>query len=231
MMACQPKNKEENQARPAAQAETVKTMPENKGDYGTQVKGHYNKTDDAWISENPFYETVHFEGSDFASIKRLTDNEDEPNMGLISKQGKIVVSTKYDGIAIGFTDGFCQVALGQNWGLVNDKGEEILKPLYGDIMAEKDGIFRISKDNKYGFADKTGKILVEPKYESVDYAGSGLFFFMKEPARWGLKNFREEIIVQPEFTFTNDFVDGKVVLQKSGGEEYTVYTDGRVVKK
>lgn len=229
-MACQPKNKED-QTNPETKTETAKAIPEAKEDYGTQVKGHYDKSQDAWISEDPFYETVYFEGSDFASIRRLVDNEDEPNMGLINKQGKIVVSTKYSGVSVGFTDGFCQVASGRNWGMVNDKGEEILKPVYGDVTAEKDGIFRISKDSKYGFADKTGKILVEPKYESVDYAGNGLFFFMKEPARWGLKNFKEEVIVQPEFTFTQDFVDGKTVLQKPDGEEYIVYTDGRVVKK
>lgn len=231
LLSCQSKNKEEVKSTKTAPVETTQTVQKDSGDYGKQVKGHYDKKEDAWISEDPFYESVYFNGSDFGSVQRLVDNEDEPNMGLINKQGKIVVSTKYNGMSIGFTDGFCKVGLNNNWGLVDDKGKEILPPVYSDIQADKDGIFRISKDGKFGFADQTGKVLIPPKYESVEYAGDGLFFFMKEPSRWGVKNFKEEIIVQPEFTYTSKFVNGKTVLQKEDGEDYIVYTSGKVVKK
>lgn len=232
LLSCQSKNKEEEKSiQRASTPEINKTIRQSTGDYGVQVKGHYDNKEDAWISTDPYYESVYFKGSDFESVRRLVDNEDEPNLGLIDKQGRIAVATQYNGISIGFTNGFCEVGLGNDWGLVNDKGQEILPPVYSDIHAEKDGIFRISKGEKYGFADHTGKVLIPPKYESVAYAGNGLFFFMKEPAKWGLKNFKEEVIVQPEFTSTSEFVNGKMVLQKDGGEEYVVYANGKVVKK
>ncbi|KFF13044.1 hypothetical protein IW15_09755 [Chryseobacterium soli] len=231
VLSCQSKNKEEGNTTKPAATQAAKPAQKEVNDYGKQVKGHYDKKEDAWISEDPFYDSVYFNGSDFESVRRLVDNEDEPNMGLIDKQGKIVVATKYDGISIGFTNGFCQVGLDHNWGIVDDKGKEILPPVYSDIQAEKDGIFRISKDNKYGFADKIGKILVPPTYESVSYAGEGLFFFMKAPAQWGVKNFKEEVVVQPEFTNTGEFVNGKTVVQKKDGQDYVVYANGNVVKK
>lgn len=232
LLSCHSKNKEEETSvQGTSTAEVPKTIQQSAGDYGVQVKGHYDKKEDAWISTDPYYESVYFNGSDFESVRRLVDNEDEPNMGLIDKQGKIMVATKYAGISVGFTNGFCQVGLGHNWGIVDDRGKEILPPIYSDIQVEKDGVFRISKDNTYGFADKTGKILVPPTYQSVSYAGEGLFFFMKAPVQWGVKNFKEEVVIQPEFTNTGEFVNGKTILQKKDGHEYVVYTNGKVVKK
>ena len=236
LISCQQKNEDVKQVENKEPVEitTSKKITTSKNssinDFGKQVKGHYNKEEDSWISEDPFYESASFQGGDYASIYRLTDNEDEPHLGLIDKKGTIVVSTKYLGLAIGFVNGFCEVTLDKT-GMVDDKGKEILPPIYDGIDFAKDNLFVITKDGKKGFADATGKVLVQPKYQGATYAGDGLFFYMKEPQRWGLKNFKEKVVVQPEFTSTSEFINGKVVLQKDGGEEYIVYSSGKVVKK
>lgn len=230
LISCQQKNTDVKQVENKEPVEITTSKNSGINDFGKQVNGHYNKEEDSWISEDPFYESVNFGGGDYASIYRLTDNEDEPHLGLIDKKGKIVVSTKYSGLSIGFVNGFCEVSLDKK-GMVDDKGKEILPPIYDWIDLAKDNLFIINKDGKNGFADATGKVLVRPKYQGASYAGDGLFFYMKEPQRWGLKNFKEEVVVQPEFTSTSEFINGKVVLQKDGGEEYIVYSNGKVVKK
>lgn len=229
LTSCQKNNKEAEQLNNNKPTDITISKVSEINDFGKQVKGHYSKEEDSWISEDAFYESASFDGNKYASIYRLTDNDDEPHLGLINKLGKIVVSTKYSGLSIGFVNGFCEVSLDKK-GMVDDKGREILPTIYDWIDFAKDNLFVINKDGKNGFADYTGKVLVQPKYQGATYAGNGLFFFMKEPQRWGLMNFKEEVVVQPEFTFTSEFVNGKVVLQKDGGEEYTVYSTGKVVK-
>ncbi len=230
LLSCQQNTREVKQQAKGEPAQVTAPKTAAADDFGKQVKGHYSKKDDSWISEDPFYESADFSGSDYASIHRLTDNEDEPHLGLIDKKGKIVVSTKYSGLSIGFVNSLCEVSL-EKKGMVNDKGQEILPPVYDWIQVAKDNLLIINKDGKSGFADTTGKVLVQPKYPGASYAGDGLFFYMKEPQRWGLRNLKDEIIVEPEFTFTSEFVNGKTVLQKDGGDEYIVYSSGKVVKK
>jgi hypothetical protein len=229
-ISCQQKGKDAEPKKRKEPVEAAASKMPVTNDFGKQVKGHYSTKDDAWISEDPFYESAYFEGSDYATFYRLTDNQDEPHMGLIDKKGKIVVATKYSGLTIGFVNGLCEVSLDKK-GMVNDKGQEILPPVYDWIDHAKDNLLVINKDGKNGFADTTGKVLIPPKYQGASYAGDGLFFYMKEPQRWGLRNLKDEIIVQPEFTFTSEFVNGKTVLQKNGGDEYVVYSSGKVVKK
>ncbi len=230
VLFCQQKNKDVEQEKKEQPIEIAASEKNGIDDFGKKISGHYSKEDDSWISKDPFYESANFSGSDYASIYRLTDNEDEPHMGLIDKQGKIVVATKYSGLSIGFVNGLCEVSL-EKKGMVNDKGREVLPPVYDWIEHAKDNLLIINRDGKSGFADITGRVLIEPKYKGASYAGDGLFFYMKEPQRWGLRNLKDEIIVNPEFTSTSEFVNGKVILQKDGGEEYTVYSSGTVVKK
>ena len=229
ILSCQQNTREVTQQKKEEPAQVTASKTAVTDDFGKQVKGHYSEEDDSWISEDPFYESANFGGSD-ASIYRLTDNEDEPHLGLVDKKGRIAVSTKYSGLSIGFTDGLCEVAL-EKKGMVNDKGQEILPPVYDWIDLAKDNLLIINKDGRSGFADRTGKVLIQPKYQGASYAGDGLFFYMKEPQRWGLRNLKDEIIVEPEFTSTSAFINGKTVLQKDGGDEYIIYSSGKVVKK
>jgi len=230
ILSCQQNTREVTQQKKEEPAQVTASKTAVTDDFGKQVKGHYSEEDDSWISEDPFYESANFSGSDYASIYRLTDNEDEPHLGLVDKKGRIAVSTKYSGLSIGFTDGLCEVAL-EKKGMVNDKGQEILPPVYDWIDLAKDNLLIINKDGRSGFADRTGKVLIQPKYQGASYAGDGLFFYMKEPQRWGLRNLKDEIIVEPEFTSTSAFINGKTVLQKDGGDEYIIYSSGKVVKK
>jgi hypothetical protein len=68
-------------------------------------------------------------------------------------------------------------------------------------------------------------------YAEVTPAKEGMVAFMVEPQRWGYLNLKNEIVIKPEFTLSAAFENGKVILQKSDGEDYIVYKDGRVKKK
>ena len=103
-----------------------------------------------------------------------------------------------------------RVELDDKVGLLNFKGEVLIKAKYRDITAKN--TFNFSRDltgvgyelkeivksePKYGFADNTGKILLSPKYESIiktDTSFDDYYLIVQEKGRKGLfKNNRRLI--------------------------------------
>ena len=69
------------------------------------------------------------------------------------------------------------------------------------------------------------------KYQSLDLVGDSLIMFFSESQKWGILNYKNEIIVEPLFTSPNIFKNGKTILQQADGENYTVYINGKVEKQ
>ena len=53
-------------------------------------------------------------------------------------------------------------------GVVNNRGEIILPPVYQNIMCGKSGYIFINIEKKWGIADTLGKIIIAPKYDNVN---------------------------------------------------------------
>lgn len=198
-----------------------------------KIRGYMDKNTNTWICEDSLYITESFGDSitQHCPIMKL-DSEGNPiSMGLINRQGEVVVPIIYDGLRAGFTDSVCQVNKDNKLGLVNFEGKEIVAPTY-KYLAEKaeDGLLRVGKDDLYGMINLKGEIVIPVMYKEADVANEGLVAVMIEPQRWGYVNHKNEMIVKPEFTFVGKFENGKVVLQKADGDDYTVYKDGKVVK-
>ena len=51
------------------------------------------------------------------------------------------------------------------YGLKDNKGKIIVKPLYDEVQETSYGLFIIVKNNKLGLIDNNGRILVSPRYE------------------------------------------------------------------
>lgn len=56
---------------------------------------------------------------------------------------------------------------GEKWGILNKKGEEVLKPEYDEIGEFDQGITYILKGKQYGLINEQMDILLEPKYVAV----------------------------------------------------------------
>lgn len=198
-----------------------------------KLKGYMDNNSNTWMCEDSSYVTESFGDSitEHATAMKLDMDENPLSMGLINRQGEIIVPIIYDGLRVGFTDGLCQVNKDNKWGLVNLEGKEIVAPTY-KYLAEKaeDGLFRAGNDDLYGMINGKGEIVIPIMYKEAEVANEGLIAVMIEPQRWGYINHKNEMIVKPEFTFVGKFENGKVVLQKADGEDYTVYKDGKVVK-
>lgn len=61
------------------------------------------------------------------------------------------------------------------WGVINEKGLQILIPKYAKIEPFKNGAAKVSVTTLRGVVDLDGNVIIEPKYEYIHYVGEGLF--------------------------------------------------------
>ena len=84
----------------------------------------------------------------------------------------------YDGFyqeATEFKHGVAVVQVNGKWGIINQKGIEIIPPKYDKIESFEDGYAKVRIQGFNGLASLNGDLIVQPDYEYISYAGEGLF--------------------------------------------------------
>ena len=84
----------------------------------------------------------------------------------------------YDGYyqkASEFRHGVAVVQLNGRWGIINQKGIEIIPPKYDQIESFKEGYAKVRIKGFNGLTNLKGELIVNPNYEYITYAGEGLF--------------------------------------------------------
>ncbi|MFT7604891.1 MAG: hypothetical protein ACI8VT_002484, partial [Saprospiraceae bacterium] len=61
------------------------------------------------------------------------------------------------------------------WGIINQKGIELIPPKYDKIENFKDGYARVRIQQFSGLSNLSGELIVQPNYEYISYAGDGIF--------------------------------------------------------
>ncbi len=84
----------------------------------------------------------------------------------------------YDGYyerATEFKHGVAVVQVDGKWGIINQKGIEIIPPKYDKIENFEEGYAKVRIQGFNGLASLDGDLIVQPDYEYISYAGDGLF--------------------------------------------------------
>lgn len=84
----------------------------------------------------------------------------------------------YDGYyqeARRFQNGVAVVRLGDKWGIVNQKGINVIPPKYDKIEDFEGGYARVRVKGFYGLTNLQGEFIVSPDFEHISYAGGGIF--------------------------------------------------------
>jgi hypothetical protein len=90
--------------------------------------------------------------------------------------------------ATAFKHGVAFVKQNGKWGVVNEKGKEILPAIYDQVDYEwyqKTLMFSIKKDGKLGIADISGKIIIANEYEAIATALPN-YLKVKKDGKWGV---------------------------------------------
>jgi hypothetical protein len=84
----------------------------------------------------------------------------------------------YDGYyqrASAFRHGVAVVQVNDKWGIINQRGIEIIPPKYDQIESFQNGFAKVRIKGFNGLTNLKGELLVQPSYEYISYAGEGLF--------------------------------------------------------
>lgn len=193
------------------------------------LAGFYDKSQDNWVTNAPnIVASIRFEGDSTATVH----NEETHRMGVINKRGQLVVPVEFQGL--GMRRKMPQLIFVENEqkkGVYDINGHIVVPVEYDDLDTYDERHLQGRKGKETTVMDQKGKVLLVTERGSILPAGDNLYWFMAEPQRWGLINARGEVVVQPEFTYTASFQKGRLTSQKDGGDNYTIFSTGKVVKQ
>ena len=115
------------------------------------------------------------------SINRLIGYSEARGLAIDEKYRFYYITDQarvYDGFyqkASKFQHGVAVVQLDGKWGIINQKGIEIIPPKYDEISSFKDGYAKVRIRGFNGLSNLKGELIVQPDYEYISYAGEGLF--------------------------------------------------------
>ncbi|GAB4134599.1 MAG: hypothetical protein Fur0041_08050 [Bacteroidia bacterium] len=131
-------------------------------------------------------------------------------------------------------------------GLINRKGEIIMKPAYDEIFDDlANGFyypFMRDPDVKadtlepgspqlmiglYGIADTTGKLLADVQFEEMPVYGDGLFRVMKNK-KYGFADAKGKMVIPAEWDYAVAFSEGKAIVVK-GNQASIINKQGKIL--
>ncbi|MFP7299156.1 WG repeat-containing protein [Neobacillus niacini] len=146
---------------------------------------------------------------------------DEEGFKVIDESGKVITSKSYS--FIGEYHGGRAVAAdttsdgGYLYGYLNRRGKEVIPLSYESASDFQDGKALVKiKGGNYALIDLTGKVVKSYPYPFVDDYGEGTLAFRESnDGKWGYIDESGKVRIDPQFTGTQPFVDGRAVVQTS----------------
>lgn len=103
-------------------------------------------------------------------------------LGYVDPQGNWIVPAKYLSAEDFQADGRAAVRSKKGWGLVDHRGELVMKAKYPVIEAYAEGRWLVKKGSKVGLIDGRGEWIIPPKYKQIqDHDGQGFFMAQRSP--------------------------------------------------
>ncbi|MCL2604499.1 MAG: WG repeat-containing protein [Defluviitaleaceae bacterium] len=153
-------------------------------------------------------------------------------LGLADIMGNVLTPFKYSDTRRGFNEGMAWVSVStqQNelWALLDNKGNEIVRPMYEEVSNFSEGLAAVWRDGYVGFIDKEGNEVIKPnKYSNVGAFINGLAPVQSSNGLWGFIDTSGNIVVPLEYTIVQ--YDGIVMLLGSGiTHRFSISIGGRV---
>lgn len=135
-------------------------------------------------------------------------------IGFISKEGKIVITPKYEDI-LSFSSGLAPVKYKGLWGFVDAAGKERIKPQYEEIFGFSKGLAGVKQKGKWGFINTSGQIITPLKYDIVTDYSTGLAG-VRRGGLWGFVNIAGKEVINCEYNNAWSFNDGLAGVEKNG---------------
>lgn len=156
----------------------------------------------------------------------------DTNFGFIDAQGKEHFK-RYNKVG-GFANGFCMVMRDGKYGIINERGREILPLEYtnsgyrGEEYMFYEGLALVEKDGKYGYVDMRGRVVIPLMYESGYKFVDGLAPVCRK-GLWGYINSDNEVMIPFVFDIASPFEYHRAEVVYNN-DVHKINTQGKCVK-
>ena len=138
----------------------------------------------------------------------------------IDKSGRIISRHTYNRIAASGSKGLYRVYDNGKQGLVDMKGETIIKPEFDSITNFSHGYASIKKNGMWGFINSQ-RLIVEPQFDSIFYDNNDIAKIEKN-GKWGWAMLDTTLsIVEPNY-YQIEYGKGVFKVKESKGEGYCI---------
>jgi hypothetical protein len=131
----------------------------------------------------------------------------------INTEGKFITTSRYK-TAKDFIDGKAIVASGNRWGVIDEKGNYVIKPQFSDMKADKNG-FIIKANNQWGWCDEKGKTDIKPQFADAYPFNGHKLAPVKVGNKFGYINKKGKMIIAAQFDLAMPF-NGKLAWVEQG---------------
>ncbi len=162
-------------------------------------------------------------GMAYAAVPRQND---KGKWGYVDDSGAKIVDYKYDEAGY-FTDGLALVKKGDNLGMINESGKEIIPVKYNIIEPHNAQIFRVAAngkmkdgvlmDEKYGFVNREGVEVLKPEYDEVGGFVNGMAY-IKKGATYGYINEDIKVVIPCKYAAVGKFNDKGLTWVNEGAK-------------
>lgn len=128
----------------------------------------------------------------------------------IDKSGKTVKMPHSDKRYDFDAGGLAIIKVSDLVGLINAKGNEVLKPTYHEIKPFENAFAKVRRDNKWGIIGRDGRAVIEPEYDDIDVGGGAVFTGRKGTAH-GVVTKSGQFIHVEDVTKIWPFPDGETL--------------------
>jgi hypothetical protein len=148
--------------------------------------------------------------------------------GVLDEWGKTVLPQQWDDLEID------NESWGASWfkcqqkglsGIVNLKGEYILKPDYQEIRRLPKNLFLVKTHTGYGVVDMQQKVILPPKYHKLDFAFEGGYYKVTDTAQQISLIHQSGRVLIPPFLgsmFSNSR-DSCFYVERAGSSQYQIF--------
>jgi hypothetical protein len=148
----------------------------------------------------------------FSSDGLAVVTNDKNQIGIINRNGKLIVPFKYNYIphiadfieepVYSFSDGLCIITDDNNFGIIDSTGVEKLPPLFKNISIKSKGYYSTLKNGKWGIVDSTFTRILDNEFDNITVLETGL------------------LVKQDNLEYLISF-DGKTIISKSIYEDFS----------
>lgn len=135
-----------------------------------------------------------------------------------------------------FSEGVAAVKDNGEWKLINNKGQDVSKEVYKDVIMDERGIccnkerIFVKKDNEYIMIDSSGKHIGEESFEEAKIFVNDDYTAIKKNGLWGYADVSGKIVIEPEYQDAQSFSMGLAAVLKDGKWGYIDISDKFVIE-